>query len=187
VIWRHLPDQSVWKTIMKAPFTADEQPDPNNWLSEKIRAMLIEPETGFLVVVGEREFKPNVNDVRTRAFVARFVPLGAHVGSPSTSPGDVFGHESMHSVTICGEELIAGGWTRNPDDPNATPQPLFRWASNGIWLEKKLPEVRSPSGSVNAKTLASEPPAERKPAPTTFPSRSQAAPRSSVDGRTIGR
>ena len=141
VIWRHLPDQSVWKTIMKAPFTADEQPDPNNWLSEKIRAMLIEPETGFLVVVGEREFKPNVNDVRTRAFVARFVPLGAHVGSPSTSPGDVFGHESMHSVTICGEELIAGGWTRNPDDPNATPQPLFRWASNGIWLEKKLPEV----------------------------------------------
>lgn len=47
----------------------------------------------------------------------------------------------MYSITVCGDELIAGGWTSNPDDPNATPQPLFRWLSNGIWLDKKLPEL----------------------------------------------
>jgi hypothetical protein len=81
-----------------------------------------------------------VNDVRTRAFVARYVPLGAHVGSPSTSPGDAYEHDAVHSIAVCGAELIAGGWTRD-EDPNAMPQPLFRWASNGVWLDKKLPEL----------------------------------------------
>lgn len=139
--WRHLPDKTVWKENLQAPFAGDPQPDFNNLRSEWIRAMLIEPETGFLVVVGEREFQPNVNDVRTRAFVARFVPLGGVVGSPSTSSGDAFGHDAAYSIGVCGGELIAGGWTRDAENQNAVRQPLFRWASNGVWLEKKLPEL----------------------------------------------
>ena len=139
--WRHLPDKTVWKTDLAAPFTADEPPDLFNEQSEKIRAMLIEPETGFLVVVGEREFKPDIVNTFTRAFIARYVPLGAHVGSPATSPGDAYRHEAMYSIALCGNEFIAGGWTRDDKDPKVTPpQPQFRWASNGVWSEKKLLE-----------------------------------------------
>lgn len=144
MIWRHLADKTVWATSLKAPFTDKENDqDPDNERSERIRAMLIEPETGFLVVVGERELLDDLFDIYTRAFIARFVPLGAPVpvGLPSTSPGDAFGHDSMYSIAVCGDELIAGGWTRDPNNPNATPQPLFRWASSGVWLKKKLPEL----------------------------------------------
>ena len=141
VFWRHMPDQTVWKTVMAAPFTVDEPPDIDNLLNEKIRAMLIEPKTGFLVVLGDRDFKPNMVDRYTRAFIARFAPLGGPVGSPATSPGDVLKDEAMSSMVDCGGELLAGGWARDPDDPNATRQPLFRWATNGGWLEKKLPEL----------------------------------------------
>lgn len=143
VFWRHMPDQTVWKTVMAAPFTVDEQPDPTNWLSEKIRAMLIEPETGFLVVLGERDFKPNQFDTFTRAFLARFAPLGGAIGSPATSPGDVLKEEAMNSIAVCRGELVAGGWTRDPSDPKLLRQPLFRWAAEGAWLEKKLPEFMS--------------------------------------------
>ena len=139
--WTHVSEDSVIPKALKAPFTADEQPDDPNQLSEKIRAMLIEPETGFVVVVGEREFMDDQFDLFTRAFIARFVPLGGPVGSPVTSPGDAYKHEAMYSIAICGSELIAGGWTRAHNDPNASPQPLFRWASNGVWLERKLPEL----------------------------------------------
>ena len=139
--WRHLPDKTVWKENLKAPFVGDPQPDDLNLFSEKIRAMLIEPETGFLVVVGEREFKPDIVNTFTRAFIARYVPLGAHVGSPATSPGDAYRHEAMYSIALCGNEFIAGGWTRDDKDPKVTPpQPQFRWASNGVWSEKKLLE-----------------------------------------------
>jgi hypothetical protein len=142
MIWRHKPDKTVWTTSLKAPLAVDEfDQDPNNLRSEWVRAMLIEPGTGVLVVVGERDFRPNGDvNVFKRAFIARFVPLGGPVGAPATSPGDVFEHEAMYSIVVCGDELIAGGWTRAHDDPNATPQPLFRWVSNGVWLDKKLAE-----------------------------------------------
>lgn len=144
MIWRHLSDESVIKTTLKAPFTADEPPDDPNWRSEMIRAMLIEPETGFLVVAGEREFKDDFNNIFTRAFIARFVPLGGPVGSPSTSPGDAYKRDAVYSIAICGGKLIAGGWTREKEDPNVTPpQPLFRWASNGIWSDKLVEPMLS--------------------------------------------
>ena len=144
MIWRHLLDESVIKTTLKAPFTADEPPDDPNLRSEWIRAMLIEPGTGFLVVVGEREFKDGDNNIFTRAFIARFVPLGGPVGSPSTSPGDAYKRDAVYSIAVCGEELIAGGWTRDDEDPNITPpQPLFRWASNGVWSDRLVEPMLS--------------------------------------------
>jgi hypothetical protein len=143
MIWRHLPDKSVWATTLNAPFTDTEaDKDVSNVLSERIRAMLIEPATGFLVVVGERDFKQDQIISSTRMFIARFVPQGGPVGSPSTSPGDAFQHDAAYSIAVCGNELIAGGWTRESDDPNITPpQPLFRWASGGVWLQKKFAEL----------------------------------------------
>ena len=145
MIWRHLSDESVLKTILKAPFTADEAyKDEMNLRSEMIRAMLIEPETGFLVVVGEREFKPDDINIYTRAFIARFVPLGGPVGSPSTSPGDAYKRDAVFSIAVCGDKLIAGGWTREKEDPNVTPpQPLLRWATNGIWSDKLVEPMLS--------------------------------------------
>lgn len=136
MIWRHLADNSVWKETLKAPFTADEKPDIDNLQSEWIRSILIEPGTGFVVVVGERELMDEFNKIYTRAFIARFVPLGGPVGSPSTSPGDAYKHDAVYSIAVCGDELIAGGWTRADDDPNAAPQPLFRWASGGTWSKR---------------------------------------------------
>ena len=140
MFWTHSPDSSVFPWVLETPFAGDPVPDPNNWRSEWIRAMVIDPD-GYLVVLGEREYRDGDFQTYTRAFLARFVPLGGQVGSPMTSPGDAYKHEAMYSLTICGDELIAGGWTRAHNDPNAAPQPLFRWVSNGVWLDKKLPEL----------------------------------------------
>ncbi|HEY8376280.1 MAG TPA: hypothetical protein VIK91_07315, partial [Nannocystis sp.] len=139
--WRYQSETMVWKEDLKAPFTEDEQLDVDNERSEKIRAMLIEPETGLLVVAGEREFMDDLNNIYTRAFIARYVPFGPRVGDPSTSPGDAYLHDAVYSLAVCRDKLIAGGWTRDTEDPNITPpQPLFRWASNGLWTDR-LPEA----------------------------------------------
>lgn len=127
----HATGDKVWvppPTTLRAPFTLDEvDPDKLNVLSEWVRAVVIQPGTGNAFVVGEREFKPTGMDVYTRAFAARIQPLGATVGTPWTSaakPG--FAHNAARTVSVCGQAVMAGGWTRDvPAD--AQPQPMLYW------------------------------------------------------------
>jgi hypothetical protein len=139
IIWRHLPDKSVWTTTLKAPFTADEMPDINNIQSERIRASLFDPDSGALVVVGEREFRINVFQALSRTFVARFAPLGAAIGAPWTSSGDAYPHDAANSIARCGDTLLLGGWTRE-DDPGTEPQPLIRWIAEDLSWTKRSAE-----------------------------------------------
>jgi hypothetical protein len=49
------------------------------------------------------------------------------VGTPWTSDGPALRHDAIRSVGICGDEVLAGGWTRDHIDPNAKPQPMLFW------------------------------------------------------------
>ena len=131
-VWVYIADgKSVFiqpPSMLRAPFTPDEfDLDDLNWRSEWVRALVMQPSTGNVLAVGEREFK--VSDVLTytRTFTARFHPLGGGVGVPWTFQSDAaFVHDAARSVATCGDGFVAGGWTR--DLPaNAKPQPMIFW------------------------------------------------------------
>ena len=112
--------------ILAAPFTPGEQPDEFNARSEWIRALLIQPGTGNALGVGEREFKDDKLKVYSRAFTVQVHPLGGVMGTPWTSWAPSFLHDAVRSVTLCGEDVLVGGWTRDTV-PGAKPQPMMFW------------------------------------------------------------
>ena len=142
MIWRHLPDKTVWATTLKAPFTPDEQPDNKNEQSERIRAALFDPASGALVIAGERELQVGIFQLFSRTFAARFAPLGGAIGDPWTSSGDAFPHDAANSIAICDDVFILGGWTRE-HTPQAQPQPLLRWLANDVSWTKRSAESMS--------------------------------------------
>ncbi len=121
----------VWvppPVTLKAPFTPDEfDKDVSNVLNEWVRAVVVKPGTGTALAVGEREFKPDINKLPTRAFALLIHPLGVAVGTPWTSKAETgFMHNAARSATVCGDSFLAGGWTR--DEPaDAKPQPIMFW------------------------------------------------------------
>ena len=147
-IWTYMAiDGSVslssWLTL-KAPFTADELIDVNNDPSEWIRAVLIKPGTGNALAVGEREFfDAQGNKIYRRAFTVQVHPLGGIVGAPWTSGAPAFLHDALSSVAICGDQLVAGGWTRDFVAPTSKPQPImFPLQADGTFIQHRhLPQL----------------------------------------------
>src|SRR5690606_6270879 len=90
------------------------------------RAVMYDDEMDLVVVVGDREFKPDVNTECRRAFVARYVPLGSKFGHPWTAPTDALLHSSATSIARCGEDRVIGGWVRD-EAPGSMTRPLTRW------------------------------------------------------------
>lgn len=117
-----------WVDVLKAPFTAGEPwEDGPNENSERVLAVVADPETAEVFVVGERDFRPQqqLMDTFQRTFVVRFYPDGGRI-SAWTSSGDYLPHDSARSLKWCGSDLLAGGWTR--DKPvGSKPQPFVRW------------------------------------------------------------
>lgn len=142
MIWRHLKDNSVWATTLKAPFTDEEPPDINNGWSERIRTALFDPTAGALVVAGERDLEVDIFPSLPRTFVARFAPLGGAIGDPWTSSGDAFPIDGANSITICDNTFLLAGWTREYT-PQAQPQPLLRWLADDLSWTKRSAESMS--------------------------------------------
>ena len=119
----------VWTgKMLRAPFSADEAfKDEFNKSSEKALAVDVNPDTLEVLVVGEREFQPEQQDMSIfqRTFTARYDPLGGALLGTWTSTGDYFAHDSARSLRWCGDAFIAGGWTRDVE-LDAKPQPLVR-------------------------------------------------------------
>jgi hypothetical protein len=131
-VWVYIADgKSVFVQppyTLRAPFTPDEfDPDQTNLLSEWVRALVIQPGTGNALAVGEREYRPDGNDVYHRTFTVLIHPLGGVTGAPWTFQADAsFVHDAAHSVAACGDGFVAGGWTRDlPMD--AKPVPMMFW------------------------------------------------------------
>ena len=140
MLWRHLEGGGVWAQTLKAPFAAGEFPDELNSYSEWARAVLYDPGTGLVSVVGDRELKVNANEVFRRSFIARVVPLGGPVGEPWTSSGDVLPNDGTNAIGSCDGEILLGGWAR--DKPLDTPlQPLVRWIGDDGIPDKRLVEA----------------------------------------------
>lgn len=117
--------------VLAAPFTPDEfDGDINNERSEWVRAIVIQPGTGNALAVGEREFLPHVNELYARAFTAQVHPLGTLVGTPWTSWAPSYRHDAIRAVALCGDDLLAAGWTRDHAEPNAKPLPLMFWVES---------------------------------------------------------
>ncbi|MBL9101551.1 MAG: hypothetical protein JNL82_11370 [Myxococcales bacterium] len=113
-------------TVLRAPFTPDEfDSDPDNNFSEWARAVVVDP-AGNALVVGERKFKDENTLVYSRAFAAQVHPFGQVLGTPWTSWAPAFKHDAVRSIGVCGDELVAAGWTLDID-PNAKPQPFLFW------------------------------------------------------------
>jgi hypothetical protein len=153
-VWVYVADgESVFiqpPATLRAPFTPDEfDLDELNWRSEWVRALVMQPSTGNILAVGEREFKPNAVDVFTRTFTARIHPSGGVVGTPWTSPANAsFVHDAARSVAVCGDGFVAGGWTRD-EPPDAKPQPMIFWlAGDGTATEHRA-ELSLASTQIN--------------------------------------
>lgn len=125
-------------TVLRAPFTPDEvDPDQLNKLSEWARAVVVDS-AGDAFVVGEREYKDGFMNIYSRAFAVRVHPFGQVLGTPWTSWAPAYLHDAVQSVSACGDDYVAGGWTRNPYEPNAKPEPfLFRF---GTETHRHLPQ-----------------------------------------------
>jgi hypothetical protein len=131
-VWAYIADgASVFiqpPATLKAPFAPDEfNQDPLNDRSEWVRAVTIHPTTGNALAVGEREFMDDQLQVYSRAFAVQVHPLSGVVGTPWTSAGPALLHDAVRSVEVCGDEILAGGWTRDSSDPNAKAQPIMFW------------------------------------------------------------
>ena len=111
--------------ILAAPFVPREQPDLKNELSEWVRALVLLP-SGNALAVGEREFWDGLNKIYHRAFTVQVHPLAGIVGTPWTSWAPSFLHDAVRSVALCGDDVLAGGWTRD-EAPGAKPQPMMFW------------------------------------------------------------
>ncbi|MBZ5709633.1 hypothetical protein [Nannocystis pusilla] len=125
MIWQHLNSgTSVWPQTLRAPFTDDEfDHDKQNVWSEWARAVLYEPTTDLLYVVGERELRASDANVYGRAFVARYVSAGGQFGKPWTSSGAAIPHDGANAAEFCGVDFLLAGWARDVI-PGATPLPL---------------------------------------------------------------
>lgn len=114
-------------TKLRAPFTPDEpNPDQFNDRSEWARAVVVD-KAGNALVVGEREFKDGDMNIYSRAFAVRVHPFGQVLGTPWTSWAPAYLHDAVRSVSACGDNYVAGGWTRNPFEPNSKPEPFLFW------------------------------------------------------------
>ena len=142
-VWVYVADgESVFiqpPTTLRAPFTPDEfDADMKNEWSEWVRALVMQPSTSIVLAVGEREYRPKINQVYRRAFTVRIHPLGGVVGAPWTFQADAsFVNDAARSVAACGDGFVAGGWTRDlPVD--AKPQPMIFWlAGDGTATEHR--------------------------------------------------
>ncbi len=133
-------------STFRAPFTLDEfDPDLLNVRSEWVRALVMQPSTGNVLAVGEREFSPDGIEVYHRTFTALVHPLSGVTGATWTSPADAsFFHDAALSVAACGDGFVAGGWTRDlPVD--AKPVPMMFWLdASGIGSDHRFdPQLAS--------------------------------------------
>jgi hypothetical protein len=130
-------------TTLKAPFTPDEfEKDEENALSEWVRAIVVQPGTGYALAVGERQFKLNEFSVYDRTFVVRVQPTGGIVGMPWTSTADgSFVHDAGRSIAVCEDGFLVGGWTRD-EPPDAEPDPTIFWFDNGVVLKQRRSELQ---------------------------------------------
>jgi hypothetical protein len=152
-IWTYLAiDGKVYvgsSLTLKAPFTPDEfEPDDENKYSERVRAVVIQPGTGNALAVGEREFSPDGLNLYSRAFTLRVHPLGGIVGAPWTSWAPSFVHDAVRSVALCGDSVLAGGWTRD-EPPGAKPQPMMFWIEGDGTSVKHRDEPQLGSTEIN--------------------------------------
>lgn len=117
----------IWEDVLRAPFTPDElSKDEFNMYREHALAVDINPDTLEVIVVGEREFKPTIQqDLFQRTFTARYYPMGGRIGS-WTSSGDYLPQDSARSLRRCGDGFVAGGWASD-SPPGSTRWPLARW------------------------------------------------------------
>jgi len=114
-------------TVLRAPFTPDEfDPDQLNVLNEWARAVVVDA-AGNAFVVGEREYKDELMKIYSRSFAVRVHPFGQVLGTPWTSWAPAYLHDAVRSVSACGDDYMAGGWTRDSFDPNAKPEPFLFW------------------------------------------------------------
>jgi len=122
---------------LRAPFTPDELgKDILNEHSEWVRALLIQQGTGNALAVGEREFSPDGFNNYSRTFTAVVHPLGEIVGAPWTSWAPASVNDAARSIAMCGDGLLAGGWTRGA--VNAKPEPLMLWlGADGTFIEHR--------------------------------------------------
>ncbi len=134
--------------ILAAPFTPDEQTDLNNERSEWVRAIVIQPGTGNAVGVGEREFEADPNNTYRRAFTVQVHPLGGIVGAPWTSWAPSLKHDAVRSLALCGDDVLAGGWTRD-EAPGAKPQPMIFWIEDDGTSTKHRDEPQMGSTQIN--------------------------------------
>jgi len=129
---------------LRAPFTPDEfDQDVPNKRSEWVRALLIQQGTGNALAVGEREFAPDgLIFEYSRAFTAVVHPLGELVGAPWTSWAPASSNDAARSMAVCGDGLVAGGWTLSDNDPNAKREPMIFWLdADASFLEHRhLPQ-----------------------------------------------
>ncbi|WAS92953.1 hypothetical protein [Nannocystis punicea] len=135
-IWMYKPDGTeLPPDFLKAPFTVAEfDPDVDNMYSERLRAVVFEPLSGFALAVGERELKSSDLQVYDRTFLVRMNPVSGREGLPWTSPGAAFNRDTASAVATCGDELVAAGWRRDLVDD--APQPLLQWFErDGTFIE----------------------------------------------------
>ena len=107
---------------LKAPFLPDEKIDDLNIWNEWARAVLVKD--GIAFIVGEREFEDDDFILYSRAFLAKLHPLGV-VEPLWTSWGVHSVDDAARSISLCGEQIIAGGWDRDKGD--VKPEPLVVW------------------------------------------------------------
>jgi len=134
--------------ILAAPFVPGEQPDEFNKRSEWVRALLIQPGTGNALGVGERQFLDDGNNLYSRAFTVQVHPLSGVVGTPWTSWAPSFKHDAARSVAMCGDDVLAGGWTRD-EVPGAKPQPMIFWIEDDGTSVKHRDEPQLGSTQIN--------------------------------------
>lgn len=107
-------------------FMPNEQPDVDNKLSERLRAIVFPSGKEHAIAVGEREFMDNNFNIFSRTFLVRIHPLTGREGTPWTSPGESFAHDATLGLGVCGDELIGAGWRR--DDPQGSePAAMLQW------------------------------------------------------------
>jgi hypothetical protein len=128
-------------TTLRAPFTPDEfDPDEMNLRSEWVRAVVVQPGTGYALIVGERELKPSaINAIYSRTFAVRVKPTGGIIGTPWTSTADAsFVHDAGQSVAVCGDGYLVGGWSRDvPADAEAIPS-IFWLDDDGTMKQRRF-------------------------------------------------
>jgi hypothetical protein len=84
----------------------------------------------------------------SRAFTVQVHPLGGIVGTPWTSWAPPSVHDAVRSATVCGDEVLAGGWTR--DQPaDAKPQPMMFWLEDDGASMKHRDEPQMGSTEIN--------------------------------------